>query len=135
MNSARTGFKEEPQTQERVGPRRAGGKDLSQLLCVSAAGLVLLRAWMLPWSCPVVALDGRRAAVPENLLLPGSRALQTACAPLHCEFCVTYCQGEGSLSSCPDWRHELQMSHTESNLPLQGVPEMHRNQRKISALT
>lgn len=69
MNSARTGFKEEPQTQEGVGPRRAGGKDLSQLLCVSAAGLVLLRAWMLPWSCPVVALDGRRAAVPENLLL------------------------------------------------------------------
>lgn len=60
MNSTRTSFKEETQTQEGAGPRTAVDKDLdlSQLLCVPAAGLVLLRAWRLSWSCPVVALDG-----------------------------------------------------------------------------
>lgn len=67
MNSTRTAFKEEIQAQEGVGPRTAVGKDLSQLLCVPAAGLVLLRACMLSWSCPVVALDERGAAVPESL--------------------------------------------------------------------
>lgn len=68
---------------------------------------------MLSWSCPVVGLDGRRAAVPENLQSltaasgQDSSPLERACTSLPCVFCVTCWQVQGSLNSWPDWRHEL----------------------------
>jgi len=85
----------EPVLRMRCRRRReqdSGRQSLSQLLCVSAAALALLSSWMLLWSCPVVALDGRRMAVPENLLLwsltAASRETQMPWRVLVCFFLV-----------------------------------------------
>lgn len=67
---------------------------VSTRVCVSTGALALLRGWILLWSCHVVALDGRRAAVPENLLLQSLTAAsndsQMPCGVFVCFFLVCF---------------------------------------------
>lgn len=111
---------------------------VSTVLCVSCSFGSAKRLNALPvlHAC-VVFLYRRRVSVPENLLLQpltaASREIQMPWRVLECLFLCVLCDlssGKRNLKSWPDQRHELQMSHMKSKLPLQGMHETHGTQSK-----
>ena len=127
------------QTQE--GARQWQAKLVSAAVCVSCSfgsakqldALVVLSCCGSGWKkngCPWKPAP----LVPHCSLLRDSNAMESACVLLPCVCYVTYCQVKRILKSWPDQRHELQVSHTKSNLSLQGLHKMHGNQSKILAL-